>query len=148
VRLRPATELDLPALVAIETASFSDPWSLRSFEKLLVAHHAIVTVAEQGDGSVGGFTVVLLAADEAELANIAVSPARRGAGVGRQLLAAALDMARDAGAGTVYLEVRPSNARARALYAAAGFEEVGRRRQYYTSPAEDALVLSCGLGPP
>lgn len=143
--LRPADRADVATLATIERASFSDPWSVRSFEKLLDAAHARVTVVEGPTGTINGFTVVMLAADEAELANLAVAPAHRGEGLGRVLLATAIDQAREAGARTLYLEVRPSNGAARALYASAGFVEVGRRRRYYTAPSEDAIVLSLDL---
>ncbi|MCU0635114.1 MAG: ribosomal protein S18-alanine N-acetyltransferase [Gemmatimonadaceae bacterium] len=139
---RPA---DAAALVAIERESFSDPGSLRSFERLLGVHHAHVVVDVDDADAVHGYTVLLCAADEAEIANIAVAPAHRGHGLGRRLLDAALAEARDRGVRTVFLEVRPSNAPALLLYRSAGFVEVGRRRRYYSTPVEDALVLSLAL---
>jgi [ribosomal protein S18]-alanine N-acetyltransferase len=140
--LRAARAGDVSALAAIEAASFSDPWSVRSFERLLSAAHARVTVVELPSGLVAGFTVLLHAADEAELANIAVAAAHRGAGLGRALLAHAIAQASALAATTVFLEVRPSNVAALALYSRAGFLEVGRRRRYYSSPTEDAIVLA------
>jgi ribosomal-protein-alanine N-acetyltransferase len=129
-------------LAGIERASFSDPWSVQSFHRLLTASHAIVTVLELPSGEVAGFTVLLHAADEAELANIAVASPHRGQGFGRTLLAHAIAQAQAVGATAIFLEVRPSNASALALYVAAGFSEVGRRRRYYVSPTEDAIVLA------
>ena len=81
------------------------------------------------------------AADEGEIANLAVTPAAWGAGVGRALLDAALEEGRRRGVSAVYLEVRDSNERARGLYRSRGFEEIGRRRGYYARPVEDAIVL-------
>ncbi|MCU0649040.1 MAG: ribosomal protein S18-alanine N-acetyltransferase [Gemmatimonadaceae bacterium] len=137
---------DAPGMLAIERTSFSDPWSLRSFEKLLSAPHAHIVV-DASEQTIDGFVVLLLAADEAEIANIAVAPARRGTGLGRTLLATALEEARVRGVRSVFLEVRPSNTPALALYRSAGFAEVGRRRRYYAAPVEDALVMSAALAP-
>jgi [ribosomal protein S18]-alanine N-acetyltransferase len=140
--LRTAVAADVAQLVAIERSSFLDPWSARSFERLLEASHATVTVLELSGGAVAGFTVLLHAVDEAELANIAVGTAYRGRGFGGTLLAHAIERARQLAVTTIFLEVRPSNQAALALYARSGFAEIGRRRRYYTAPIEDALVLS------
>jgi ribosomal-protein-alanine N-acetyltransferase len=79
--------------------------------------------------------------DEGEIANLAVAPDWRGRGIGALLLVTAITAARSRDATALYLEVRDSNDAARALYAAHGFLEVGRRRRYYRKPVEDALVL-------
>jgi ribosomal-protein-alanine N-acetyltransferase len=147
VVLRSASRDDLEAVVAIETVSFSDPpWSRDSFTTLLNNPRAIFTVAcDPVDGAVVGYVVAWLVADEAEVANLAVAPSHRARGVGARLLDAALSSARRGGARAAHLEVRDSNATARALYASRGFELVGRRRRYYRSPEEDALLLRCDL---
>jgi [ribosomal protein S18]-alanine N-acetyltransferase len=141
--LRPATERDLDAIVAIERASFSDPpWSRNSFLALVDSPRAYFTVAcESPTGQVIGYVVAWFVADEAEIANLAVAPDRRHRGVGSRLLDEALIAARGAGAQVVHLEVRDSNAAARALYGSRGFSAVGRRRHYYRDPVEDALLL-------
>jgi ribosomal-protein-alanine acetyltransferase len=147
VVLRPAERDDLEAVVAIETVSFSDPpWSRDSFTTLLNNPRAIFTVGcDPESGVVVGYVVAWLVADEAEVANLAVAPAHRARGVGARLLDSALSAARRGGARAAHLEVRDSNATARALYASRGFEAVGRRRRYYRSPEEDALLLRCDL---
>ncbi|MDJ0386875.1 GNAT family N-acetyltransferase [Roseomonas sp. E05] len=89
-----------------------------------------------------GFILARVAADEAEVLTLAVIPAARRQGVGRALLEAARGVAEAAGAGQMFLEVSAANPAARALYAAAGCTEVGRRRHYYPD-GSDALVLSC-----
>jgi len=73
--------------------------------------------------------------------NVAVAPAKRRSGLGRGLVAEIISVMAARGVRQVYLEVRESNAAARALYAAQGFREVGRRKQYYRRPVEDAIVL-------
>lgn len=140
VTLRPARLTDAPTLAAIEREVFPDPWSVDAFRSSIRATAARVTVAEAA-GEIVGYAVLLAAADEAELANLAVVPETRGRGVGRRLLGAALAAATEAGARAVYLEVRASNTVAQHLYAASGFVPVGRRRGYYRDPDEDALVM-------
>jgi ribosomal-protein-alanine N-acetyltransferase len=92
-----------------------------------------------------GYVVAWVVADEAEIANLAVTQERRRSGIGRRLLEAAASEAEVAGARMVYLEVRESNAAARALYGSGGFTLVGRRSRYYRNPSEDALVLRLDL---
>lgn len=146
VRVRPASVADLAAVAALERAAFSDPWSPSSFRNLLGNPTVCFSVAER-DGAVVGYSVVWFAADEAELANLAVSAAARGGGIGALLVDAVLAEALRRGAATVYLEVRESNGAARRLYASRQFAEVGRRRRYYRHPVEDALVLARPLAP-
>ena len=145
-RVRPATAADLPAVVAIEQAAFTDPWSPTSFRTLL-GNPAVCFAVAEGDRLLLGYSVAWFAADEAELANLAVGAPARGRGVGALLLDAVLAEAAHRGAATVYLEVRESNAAARRLYVSRHFAEVGRRRRYYRNPVEDALVLARPLGP-
>ncbi len=144
VPVRAATESDLDAVVAIERASFSDPWSRGSFRALVGAAHVYFPVVTSGT-ELDAFAIALFAADEGELANLAVAPASRGRGRGARLLDDVLAVAAVRGARTVWLEVRESNVAARALYGSRGFMEVGRRRRYYDDPVEDALVLRRGL---
>ena len=124
VRVRPAEERDLHQVHSIEVIAFGDPWSLEGFRDTLENPRARMEVA-----------------DEAEIANLAVSPAARRRGIGALLLLRILDAAATFGAGAVFLEVRESNEAALALYAAQGFTVVGRRKQYYRRPAEDALIM-------
>ncbi len=149
--VRSATELrnarvsDIPALVRIEAAAFSDPWPASGFRALLDARTTRMTVAER-EGEVLGYSVVIVVQDEAELANIAVTERARGEGIGRQLLTAALEAARAERVESMYLEVRESNSAARSLYESLGFSPAGRRRGYYQEPEEDALVLVWRIG--
>jgi ribosomal-protein-alanine N-acetyltransferase len=145
--LRPARLADAATLGAIEAEVFPDPWSIEAFRSSIRAPATRVLVAEAG-GEILGYAVLFVAADEAEVANIAVAPEARGRGVGRRLLDAMLTHAAEAGAHTAYLEVRVSNAVAQRLYERAGFAVVGRRRRYYQHPDEDALVMRTTLVPP
>jgi ribosomal-protein-alanine N-acetyltransferase len=145
LRIDAATREDVPAIVEIERAAFSDPWSAQSFGEAL-DHSAVYFAVARRDGvDVLGYVVAWFVADEGEIANIAVSPAGWGTGIGQALLDAALDEAERRRIGAVFLEVRDSNERARKLYQSRGFEEVGRRRGYYRRPVEDAIVLRRAL---
>lgn len=142
--LRPARAEDLSAVAAIEADCFkSDPWPRQSFEAFLDRPGVSFIVADDPDsgGRVAGYAILLRAADEGELLNLAVAEDSRRAGVGTALLRHVLDLATAQAIRTVYLEVRDSNDPARKLYAAHGFIEVGRRRRYYERPVEDALIL-------
>ncbi len=133
----------MPAVHAIEQAAFTDPWSLRDFRECVVSD-VVFLVAAAPEG-VAGYVVAQDAADEGEILNLAVAPARMRGGIGRALVEGALATLRARGARRVFLEVREGNAPARALYAALGFEEVGRRPRYYRRPVEDAIVLRAAI---
>jgi ribosomal-protein-alanine N-acetyltransferase len=140
--IRAASEDDLDVIVALERASFSDPWSRTAFEALVDRDDilfAVVTAARPE--RICGYVVAWVVVDEAEIANLAIAPSLRGRGVGGRLLDATIDQLERRGARSIYLEVREGNVAARALYASRRFMEVGRRRRYYRRPVEDALVL-------
>jgi ribosomal-protein-alanine acetyltransferase len=147
VELRPATADDIDAIHAIEVASFSDPWRRASVRDIVLGGAARVIVASSGDLPVAGFGILVSAADEAEIMNVAVTPAARRAGVGRCIVTHLVATAAAAGARAVFLEVRQSNAAARALYVTLGFSEVARRRGYYSNPDEDAVVMRRDVTP-
>ena len=140
VQIRTASSSDIDAIVHIERSSFGDPWSPASFRSLLDNPHVYFAVATD-DEAVAGYVVAWFVVDEAEVANLAVAPPSRGRRIGATLLDAALDAARGRGVASVFLEVRDSNAGARALYASRGFAQIGRRRGYYRKPVEDAVVM-------
>lgn len=145
-RMRAAVHRDLRAVAAIERAVFPDPWTHGMFvAHLRYAPANMFVVAEDASEAVVGYALTLTAADEAQLLNIAVHPDARRRGVGIALLRAAMQECAAAGAESMVLEVRESNAAARALYAAHGFAPVGRRKGYYHSPREDAIVMRAPL---
>jgi len=148
---RPAAELfvvrraspgDLAAIASLEKIAFTDPWSPAEFTRLVGFANIIFFVAfDVAREMIAGYAIVSAVLDEAEILNLAVSPSRRGMGVGGLLLDAGMSAAAAAGATSAFLEVRESNAAARGLYASRGFSEISRRRRYYVKPVEDALVL-------
>ena len=140
-RYRHMTAADLDAVVAIEKAVYSHPWTRGNFSDSLAAGYHC-WIAECG-GEIAGYTVVMAAPGEAHLLNLSVAASWQRRGIGREILKFAVRIARDYGAGKVLLEVRPSNEAALALYASSGFTEIARRRSYYPAGVarEDAIVL-------
>jgi len=138
--IRAIAPADVPTIRAIEVATFPDPWSAQAFGSMLDAPQGISTAAIVA-GEVVGYLVGWRVGDEAELANLAVRADRRGQGIGAALLADFLLRLDAEQPPTVYLEVRDSNAAAQALYRRYGFVAAGRRKGYYTRPAEDAVVM-------
>ena len=131
---------DVEPVAALEAESFSSPWSPRTFPRLLDRPGAELRVVEE-EGGIVAYGVLWCILDEGELANIAVAPTARGRGVGQRLLDHFVEVARGRGVHRLFLEVRESNEVALRLYRSRGFVEIGRRRNYYERPREDALVL-------
>lgn len=140
LEFRFANQQDLNTIVEIENASMSSPWSLDSYKEALDSDHAFIMVADEA-GVCVGFAVFYLTAPESELPDIVVSESYRGRGIGKLLLDASLRQLSLRGVDTVFLEVRVSNERARALYEKMGFEEIGRRKYFYSDPIEDAICM-------
>ena len=138
-------ERDLDGVATLEARLQAFPWSRGNFADSLVAGYS-AWVARRG-GELIGFSVVMAALDEAHLLNIGVAAAWQGQGHGARLLRHAMQQARQDGAARLLLEVRPSNARAVALYRHFGFDEIGRRKGYYPAAVgrEDALVFARSL---
>lgn len=143
--LRPMRESDLDTVLAIEMRAYPFPWSRGIFRDCLRADYPS-WVLEQ-DGRIIGYGVLSLAADEAHVLNVCAAPEVQGRGHGRRLLRALLQIARGRGVQRVFLEVRPSNPHAIALYHDEGFNEIGRRPRYYPAQngREDALVMAIEL---
>jgi [ribosomal protein S18]-alanine N-acetyltransferase len=140
--LRPAVESDLNQIVQIERDSFADPWTEDSFRRLLGGYSAIFhVIGYPPDKKIAGYVIAFSVGEDAELLNVAVEPTFRGRGLAGQMLDAVLIELSGRGVRNAFLEVRESNRAARALYDSRGFTEIGRRRNYYRRPAEDALVM-------
>lgn len=146
-RVRAAMASDLDAIIAIERAAFSDPWSRASFASLIGEPMVHFAVAERDDLLLG-YVVAWFIAGDCEIGNLAVLESQRGRKTGGQLLDTALREAQARGTDSVYLEVRESNVVAQHMYGARGFVRVGRRRRYYRRPEEDAFILRLLMNPP
>lgn len=145
VTLRDATAEDVPAVVAIERASFSDPWIAAAFVSHLDACGSTFLVVVAPAGGVAGYAIGRWVADEAELLTIAVRHDQRGSGIASALLDAVIARCALEGARSMTLEVRESNSAARRLYGSHGFHVVSRRIGYYRAPAEDALLMRASM---
>jgi len=143
--IRPMTVADVDCVAEAERVCFSDPWSRASIAGCIGCDFMRTYIAEDENGDTVGYAITSIAADEAELLNIAVLAPYRRFGYGSELLAYILaDMSKN-GAANVWLEVRESNSAARALYEKFGFTAAGRRRRYYDNPREDAIVMTLQL---
>ena len=144
VRIVPMNADHLDEIERLERICFSRPWSKRMLSEELENACAAFLVAEDADsGQVVGYAGVLVMADEGYITNVAVFPEYRRRGIGAQIIEVFMNFARANRLAFLTLEVRPSNAAAIALYQGFGFEEVGRRKNYYDLPKEDALILTC-----
>ena len=141
VRIRSMMPGDLPAVAAVERASYAFPWSEGIFRDCLRVGY-LCRVAEV-DGTIAGYGIVAMGAGEAHLLNLCVRADVRGRGLGRRMLRMLVERARQSGVEAVFLEVRPSNPGAIALYESEGFVRIGLRKGYYQAAGgrEDALVL-------
>ena len=143
--IRPLESADLAPVVSIEDSVYPTPWHIEHFAEIVDLPGGLGLVACVDRGEVIGYAVGWVAADEAELANIAVVAEHRRKGVGSALLSAMWAAALERGARRMYLEVRGSNRDALRFYAHHGFERVGRRSGYYSRPREDAVVMAVDL---
>lgn len=143
--LRPMREDDLDAVIAIEQRAYPFPWTRGILRDCLRADYPAWVLLQ--NGAIIGYGVLSIAADEAHILNICTAPEAQGRGHGRRLLRSLLQIARGRGVRRMFLEVRPSNPHAIALYHDEGFNEIGRRPRYYPAKdgREDALVMAMEL---
>jgi len=146
--LHAMTTSHLDAVLAIEVAAYAFPWSRGNFIDSLAAGYPAQVLLD-AHGEMLGYFVAMGGVDEMHLLNITVAPAVQGRGHARQMIAALVALCREHQAHELWLEVRESNARARAIYALLGFEQKGVRKGYYPAPfgrRENAIVMSLKLG--
>jgi ribosomal-protein-alanine N-acetyltransferase len=143
--VRPMCEDDLPRIHRIELASYDYPWSLGNFRDSMRAGYSVWV--REAEGEVIGYYVMMAAAGEAHLLNMTIAPIWRRHGLGRELLEHCLTAAQGHRASCLFLEVRPSNTAALALYHSSGFIDLAVRRDYYPSRngREDAVIMKRDL---
>ncbi|MCU0596991.1 MAG: ribosomal protein S18-alanine N-acetyltransferase [Desulfobacterota bacterium] len=134
-------EFYLDRILEIERASFSTPWSVNGFLQELENPVAQLWALMSGKALLG-YGCFWAVQDEMQVLDLAVHPGFRGQGRGSLLLAKMIDLAGSRGISRIWLEVRASGSSARRLYEKFGFVESGRRKNYYTDPLEDAIVMS------
>lgn len=145
LRFRPMTLTDVPDVIAVERASYTFPWSEGVFRDCIRVGYLCRVV--EANGELAGYGIMSYGAGEAHILNICVRADLRGQGIGRKLMLFLLERARAAQMEDVFLEVRPSNPTAIALYASLGFSQIGVRKAYYQAVGgrEDALVYKLVL---
>ena len=142
VAFRAMTPADLEAVADLTRRADPFGWTLRNFSDAHASGNTLTVLTV--DGVTSGIAAVMHVLDESELLEIAVQPTMQGRGYGKALLAQAIALARRNGAVRMFLEVRESNARARKMYTSFGFEETGRRKNYYPTEIgrEDAILMT------
>ena len=145
VQMRAMTPEDIDAVLGIEQAVQAYPWTRGNFIEALNSGY-VCRVAE-AEGEIRSYAILMPAVDDAEMLVIGVSAAQHRKGLGRMMMNEMLETARKRNFKRVFLEVRPSNVAAIALYRCAGFTEIGVRRDYYQNAngSEYALVMACDL---
>jgi ribosomal-protein-alanine acetyltransferase len=147
IQVRAMRAEDLATVSVMENVSYDFPWSAGIFADCVKAGHPCWVLCVDVD--IAGYGILSMGAGEAHVLNICIGPDFRGRGLGRHLLGRLLDIARWNGAERAFLEVRPSNPLAKALYESVGFNEIGRRPRYYPAHdgREDAIVMALDLLP-
>ena len=140
INVRIMTKEDIAQVVAIEEESFSLPWTVKGFEESLELKYSRFYVVVMDD-EVVGYIGTYFIGDEVDITNIAVSQKYRRKGMADKLIEAVLVYSEDIKAVAINLEVRPSNVPARCLYKKYGFEELGIRKNFYTKPVEDGIIM-------
>jgi len=140
--VQPMGAEDIPAVHAIESASFPTPWPPYAFRQELETNRMARYIVIRAGERVIAYSGIWLMVDEAHITTFAVLPAYRRRGIGGLLLCELMELCADLGAVVMTLEVRLSNAAARRLYQQFGFKPVGVRPRYYSDDGEDALIMT------
>lgn len=139
--IREVTAEDLPRLAEIERECIPKPWSIAAFEAEFAARGAVFLAAEDENGEICGFVTASSVLDEVSINNVAVTASCRRKGIATLLMNALWDKVSDFAA-FVTLEVRESNAPAAALYEKLGYKKVGVRKNFYSEPCENAILMT------
>ncbi|MCO1600581.1 ribosomal protein S18-alanine N-acetyltransferase [Desulfosporosinus nitroreducens] len=144
--IRPMLMDDLEAIMEIEIASFSTPWSLQAFKAELKDNEYARYVCLELDDKVIGYMGLWFILDEGHITNVAIAPTYRGKHWGEFLMRSVMEKMMQEGMERMTLEVRESNSPAQSLYSRLGFATAGIRKGYYADTGEDALIMWADLG--
>ena len=133
-------ESDLDTVAAFELDGFREAFSKNELQRMLGLDYCIFKKLLHA-GQIAAYTIFYLIAGEAELLKVYVAPEKRGMGLAYELITECEREIAGRGGCVIHIEVRESNSSARALYLKAGYEEGGRRREYYNNPSEDAILM-------
>ncbi|MBR5452416.1 MAG: ribosomal protein S18-alanine N-acetyltransferase [Clostridia bacterium] len=140
LEIRFYTDADACFIADLEKECFADPWSQNAI--IEAAQYGTVFLLAEENGKIVGYLGMKPVLDEGYISNVAVTNSARGKGIGSALLQKLDEYAKENGIRTISLEVRPSNAPAIALYEKFGYKQVGRRKNFYSHPTEDGLILT------
>ena len=143
--LREMTVDDLDEVLVLEEKLFPVPWTREGFFTFLIRKDTLFLAVEEAD-SILGYAGCLIVLDEADILNIGVDPGRQREGIGGFILQSIMRLLQMQGVRYIHLEVRESNETARRLYERNGFAVDGLRKDYYTDPMEDAVLMTKILG--
>ena len=141
-RIIDTTEAQLEQIEEIEQQCFSCPWTMDQLRSQLSNDRHVFLAAVEESGAVLGYVGMMYVLDEGYISNVAVAPVYRRQGVADALISALMTRAEELKMAFVTLEVRAGNEPAKALYAKHGFVPVGRRKNYYDLPKEDAILMT------
>lgn len=144
MQIRTANHKDIEGIHAVESVSFNDPWSMESFRSEIDNVITCYLVAEEDD-KILGFVGMWEVMGEGQITNVAVHTKARKQGIGQKLIQELITYAKEKELEVLLLEVRESNMTAQRLYETAGFKVVGKRKNYYTKPTEDAFIMGLSL---
>lgn len=149
LRIRRMVRDDLPEVLGIERCSFSNPWPPSTFEGEIqnIGLSFPLVAVDEAQGRIAGYVIYWIIRDEVQINNIAVHPDYRRRRIAEDMLRGIFAQLEKQAIHMVLLEVRAGNAPARTLYDKLGFRAIGRRKDYYSHPAEDAVVMELLLGP-
>ncbi len=142
--VRNTIESDLEAIASLECETFSDAWTLKSIQDTFRQSQAFIVTAEL-DGKVAGYCIVYFVLDEGEIARVAVDHSCRRQGVGHSILEQVEKICGEKNIVRLMLDVRESNESARKFYQSLGFKEDGLRKNFYSLPEENAILMSKNL---
>ena len=145
MKIVPLCEEDAKALSELDKKCFSVPWSEKSFLDECKNKLAVYFVAKE-DNDIVGYAGFWNVAGEGGITNIAVAPEKRRQGIAKAMLEKMISTAKELDLELLTLEVRQSNNAAISLYKSYGFEEIGKRKKFYTNPTEDALIMTLYFG--
>lgn len=140
ITVRPYKQDDAQFIALLEAECFHDPWSQNAIEE--AAEYGTLFILAECEGKIVGYAGVKLILDEGYISNVAVTEKMRGNGIGSLIMKELSALAKEKGLKTVSLEVRPSNIAAISLYEKFGYKTVGRRKNFYSHPSEDGLIMT------
>ena len=140
ISVEPMRPEDLDAIMTIEQASFSDPWSRQGFMESMAQPFAVMLTAKDA-GEVIGYCCMYQLLDEGEIINVAIDPKRRGQGAGMAMLSELLSVGKASGVKRFLLDVRAGNEPAKRLYEKAGFVKLAVQKDFYETPTEDGWLM-------